>query len=232
MSEVNFSLVIPCFNEGGNLPKLINLCVEELCSKGVEVILIDNGSYDRSGKILKDASHEHSLLRTFRLEKNAGYGGGIIYGLSKAKGCYIGWTHSDLQTDPKDAFKAFSLANSSKDFIKGRRKGRPLSENIFSICMALFESLLFKQAFWDINAQPTIFSKDFFLSWEDPPKDFSLDLFAYALAKKKKLKIHRFDVLFPKRYSGKSSWNRGFRSRLLLIKRTIIFSFTLMKKFN
>ena len=50
----NFSIVIPCYNEGGNLLKLIDVCTSELCSNGVEVILIDNGSNDDSNKILNN----------------------------------------------------------------------------------------------------------------------------------------------------------------------------------
>ena len=45
------SIVIPCFNEKGNLEKLINTCLENLCTESIEVILVDNGSNDGSEKI-------------------------------------------------------------------------------------------------------------------------------------------------------------------------------------
>ena len=57
------------------------------------------------------------------LEKNLGYGGGILKGLSLCKGEIIGWTHADLQTDPLDCITAFKeyekiLANAKKEVIK------------------------------------------------------------------------------------------------------------------
>ena len=49
--------------------------------------------------------------------------------------------------------------------------------------MSLFETLLLRTRLWDINAQPTMFHRDFFASWDRPPHDFSLDLYAYYGAK-------------------------------------------------
>ena len=39
--------------------------------------------------------------------------------------------------------------------------------------MSLFETLLLRTRLWDINAQPTMFHRDFFASWDRPPHDFS-----------------------------------------------------------
>ena len=50
---MKLSLVIPCFNEVKSLPSLIDQC-EKLIERGdVEVILVDNGSTDKSSLILK-----------------------------------------------------------------------------------------------------------------------------------------------------------------------------------
>ncbi len=228
----NFSIVIPCFNESGNLLKLIDSCKKELCSNGVEVILIDNGSNDNSDQILKTINTQDPLLKTYRIEKNLGYGGGILYGLSKAQGKYIGWTHADLQTEPADVLRGFELMLSDKTFVKGSRVGRSFADNIFTIGMAIFESIILNMRLWEINAQPTIFSKEFFNNWDNPPSDFSLDLYAYALAKKNNLNIQRFKVFFPERFSGHSSWNTGIKSKITLIKRTLKFSFELRKNIN
>lgn len=228
----NFSIVIPCYNESGNLLKLIDICKKELCANGVEVILIDNGSTDGSDKILKTIKDSDQLLKSYRLEKNQGYGGGILYGLSKAKGQYIGWTHADLQTDPADVLNGFKLMDSDKIFVKGSRIGRPIADNIFSIGMGIFESIILRTKLWEINAQPTIFSKKFFLSWSDPPEDFSLDLYSYVMAKKNNLSIKRLTVFFPERFYGNSSWNTGLKSKLALIQRTIKFSFQLKKRIS
>lgn len=77
---------------------------------------------------------------------------------------------------------------------------------------------------------PMFFSKEFFDSWQDPPKDFALDLYALYLAQKAKLNIERFDVVFPERIHGESHWNNGsIWAKWKFIKRTLDFSIKLKK---
>ena len=68
--------------------------------------------------------------------ENKGYGNGIKQGLKIAEGKFIGYTHADLQTDPKDVIKAFDiikLNNCNENiFIKGNRKGRPFFDQFFT----------------------------------------------------------------------------------------------------
>ena len=122
--------------------------------------------------------------------------------------------------------------DSEETFVKGSRVGRPIADNIFSIGMGIFESIILRTKLWEINAQPTIFSKKFFLSWTNPPSDFSLDLYSYVMAKKNNLRIKRFKVFFPERFSGNSSWNTGLRAKVTLIQRTVKFSFQLRKRIS
>ncbi len=227
---MKFSLVIPCYNEGKNIPLLLKKC-SVFSHHDAEVILVDNGSSDDTDQVLKDNIPNYSACRSIKLDKNVGYGGGILAGLKVAKGELIGWTHADLQTDPADALKALEFFKDSTDgvFVKGKRYGRPVSDTFFTICMSFFESILLKKNMWDINAQPTIFSKNFFDEWSNPPKDFSLDLYAYYLAKNKNFDLYRFPVLFSDRAFGTSSWNIGLKSKIIFIKRTISYSFKLKK---
>ena len=154
-------------------------------------------------------------------------------GLQKANGNVLSWTHADLQTNPNDLIEGFKLFDSSgtKDtFVKGERYGRKYSDVFFTIGMSFFESILLKKKLWDINAQPTIFSKEFFLKWKNPPNDFSLDLYAYYFALNENFKIKRFKVFFGKRAHGVSNWNVDWKSKIKFIKRTLDFSFKLNKK--
>ena len=48
------------------------------------------------------------------------------------------------QTDPKDVLSGFKLIETNKEFIKGSRVGRSVSDNIFSIGMAIFETIILK----------------------------------------------------------------------------------------
>jgi len=229
--EIKFSIVIPCFNEESNLPELYEKCHQYLVKNGIEVIIVNNGSMDDTQvKILNmENTYNSKLLKSINLDENLGYGGGILEGLKIAQGKFIGWTHADLQTDIEDVLKAFELAKDST-FVKGQRVGRGFQENFFSYGMALFETIILRKFMWEINAQPTVFPREFYATWEGPPKDFSLDLFAYYKAKQAKLKERRIKVFFPDRKHGNSSWNKGLLSKFHLIIRTLKYSLKLKRE--
>ncbi len=230
---MKLSIVIPCFNEEKNIPLLLEK-VSQLKTSPIKFIFVNNGSTDRSREILDEASKNYSNMMVVHIEKNIGYGHGILSGLKSANTDFIGWTHADLQTDLGDLSLAcqklqdHGFANSI--FIKGKRFGRPLLDVFFTLGMSLFETLYLKTRLFDINAQPTIFHQSFFQKWENPPEDFALDLYAYYLAKKSKLTILRFPVFFGPRILGQSHWNTGLKARIKFIKRTILFSSNLKKR--
>lgn len=228
---MKLSLIIPCYNEALNIPLLLERCAIASKKDDIEIILVDNGSTDNTQEILTKLLPNYHGCRSVRVEHNQGYGFGIISGLNAATGEILAWTHADMQTDPKDILRGleFFEKNGEDIFVKGRRYGRPSGDVIFTIAMSIFETLLLKKLMWDINAQPTMFSKEFFANWENPPHDFSLDLYAYYQAKKEKLPIYRFPVYFGKRAHGVSHWNINWAAKRKFIIRTIEFSLKLRK---
>jgi glycosyltransferase involved in cell wall biosynthesis len=226
-----FSLVIPCYNEAANLPLLLERCRELVARPEVEVVLVDNGSTDTTAQVLENLLPKYPGCRSIRVDKNQGYGFGIVSGLRAAKGRILGWTHADMQTDPQDTLLGLELFEKYGDdiFVKGRRYGRPFMDVVFTVGMSIFESFLLVRAMWDINAQPTIFSRRFFESWAVPPNDFSLDLYAYYQAKNSGLNVYRFPVRFGERAHGVSHWNVNWAAKRKFILRTVEFSLKLKK---
>ena len=231
MSSVKYSLVIPCFNEAKNLPSLISRCQSIDSSHSIEIIIVDNGSTDNTQLVLRDLLSSCPVCRSVHVPLNRGYGFGILSGLRAAKGDVLGWTHADLQTDPVDFLDGLKLVDKygQNIFVKGRRYGRPLKDSLFTIGMSFFEMVLLRTFMWDINAQPTIFPRQFFETWSSPPDDFSLDLYAYYQAKSSSLKIYRFPVRFGNRLFGHSHWNINLSSKIKFIRRTIDYSFKLKR---
>lgn len=231
---MKFSLVIPCYNEAANLPLLLERCKELAVRPDVEVVLVDNGSTDSTTEVLENLLPKYPGCRSIRVEKNQGYGFGIVSGLKAAKGEILGWTHADMQTDPQDALFGLELFGKHGDeiFVKGRRYGRPFMDVVFTVGMSLFETVLLTRPMWDINAQPTMFSRNFFESWIAPPDDFSLDLYAYYQAQRCGLKVYRFPVRFGERAHGVSHWNVNWAAKRKFIRRTVDFSLQLKKKIS
>lgn len=230
---MKLSIVVPCYNEEKNIPLILERFDSVINRKDIEVVLVNNGSSDDSAKVIGELLPKYKFAKSTLVEINQGYGYGILQGLKVSNGEYIGWTHADMQTDPKDVIKALEIIegkNNAKDiFVKGDRKNRPLFDQIFTTGMSIFESLYLGKSLYDINAQPNIFHRSFYENWSNPPYDFSLDLYALYLARKNDLKIERFDVIFPERINGKSSWNTGLSAKWKFIKRTIDFSVKLKK---
>lgn len=232
---MKLSIVVPCYNEEKNIPLILEKFNSVINRDDVEVILVNNGSTDNSEKVMNELLPQYNFAKSVKVEVNQGYGFGITSGLSEAKGEFIGYTHADMQTDPADPLKALEIIekenNPQNTYIKGDRKGRPLFDQFFTMGMSFFETLYLGTKLWDINAQPNIFHKSFFESIKEScPKDFSLDLYFLYMANKKGLKLIRFNVIFPPRIHGESSWNTGLSSKWKFIKRTLDFSFKLKKE--
>jgi glycosyltransferase involved in cell wall biosynthesis len=126
---MDLSIVVPCYNEAGNLPGLIDRFRELIAKRpGVEVVLVNNGSTDDSAAVFAVRLRPGERVRVVNVPVNRGYGFGILSGLREAKGNYLAWTHADRQTDPGDVLAAFDLVRVQKDagkcFVRGRPAGR------------------------------------------------------------------------------------------------------------
>lgn len=232
------SIVVPCYNEAENIQHVL-VKFEQAFAKSklkdkAELIIVDNNSKDNTQEVLKVElkKKNYAFARTV-FQPVPGYGAAIKKGLDAAKGELVGWTHADLQTDPGDVVKGFELLQQEKNkhtvYIKGKRYGRGLFDNFFTGGMSLFETLVLRKIMYDINAQPNMFHRSFLTVMKNPPADFSFDLYAYYLAKKKDFQIKRFLVYFGKRIYGESKWNYSLSSKIKFIKRTISFTFKLKK---
>lgn len=227
---MHLSIIIPCYNEGDNLIPLIDQC-EKLVNgnPGVEVILVNNGSTDNSSQIMESiiSRKGNSAIKSHLVEKNKGYGFGILEGLNQAKANVICWTHADLQTDVFDCIKAFELFQAESDpylMIKGRRYGRSAFDRLFTSLMSFYVLCKLHTVIPDINAQPKLFSKKFYQEIaRNAPFDFSLDLY-FLIHAKKKGRILEFPVNFSPRTAGEAKGGSGnLKLKFKLTQRTLAF---------
>ena len=228
---MKYSIIVPCYNEEKNLSKLVNEFNNKVIKDSqddIEVILVNNGSNDNSNIVMQELQKKYKFIKIENVDINQGYGYGILRGLQVASGEYLAWIHADLQFNPSEIKKGMQYLrenNYPKNvFIKGLRTKRPWTDKFFTFCMSIYETIILHKKLWDINAQPTLISRELFETWKNPPYDFSFDLYAYYMAKIQKYKIHRYKVTQHERKEGKSSWNTGLKSRIKLIKRVLSYS--------
>jgi hypothetical protein len=233
---IDISIIFPCFNEEENLDILIKKIIsirKKNYQIKIEFILVNNGSTDNTAQILKKLNHKN-LFKIINIKKNQGYGGGILKGLFCSKGKIISWTHADLQCDPQDIVKAFTkykkIIYNNKAIVKGKRVNRRFADDFFSVCMALFASMIFRVRFNDINAQPKIFHRKFLKYLKKAPQDFSFDLFFLFIAKKNLYKVLEYPVNYKKRIRGEAKGGGSLLGKFMLSIRTFKFIISLKKK--
>jgi dolichol-phosphate mannosyltransferase len=124
----HLSLVIPCYNEEENVPTLLARVESSLDTTGkpYEVIIIDDGSTDKTPQMLAEARQARPWLRVLRMQKNAGQSAGFEAGFNAARGEYIATIDADLQNDPEEVPRLLKLLeeNPGVDMITGWRKER------------------------------------------------------------------------------------------------------------
>lgn len=215
---MKFSIVIPCYNEEKSLETLIKRILPLTLKYDIEFILVENGSTDNSREVFKSLKAiDHKSIRAVYIDKNRGYGYGILQGLKSANGDYVGWIHADMQIAPEELSKFLSYAEKfgrdTKLFLKGKRENRSLFERFFTVGQTIFSSVLFMAPLYDVGATPVIFERGLLQVMDSAPYDFSIDLFIYYKAIKNNFVIKKERVTVLDRKKGASSWNKGIKSR-------------------
>ena len=230
-----FSLILPCYNEGENIENLLEVVANlKKLHNNLEIIFVENGSTDNSlFKIKNHQIYKNNSITLVEIKKNLGYGHGIMAGINKSTGEYIGWCHADLQNNLNDIYNIFEKnldeLKRQKTVLKGKRTNRSILDNFFTFGMSMLVSFLFKYKLTDINAQPKIFPKNFLKMLENPPLDFSLDLYFLLIAKINNYKILENPITVHKRVAGKAKGGGSLLAKIKLTSRTLNYIFRIKK---
>lgn len=95
------SLFFPAYNEEGNIKETVEKAVPVLkaVSEKYEILIVDDGSKDNTGKISDELAKKYSYVRVIHHNPNRGYGGAIKSGWYNAKYEWIAFTDADGQFD-------------------------------------------------------------------------------------------------------------------------------------
>lgn len=132
---MDISIVIPAYNEEESIAELleeINSTLTPL-NKPFEVIVIDDGSTDKTLEVLKAQKDRFNWLRVVSFRKNYGKSAALSWAFKEANGKCVITMDADLQDDPKEIPNLIEkLNNENFDLISGWKKRRkdPLSKTI------------------------------------------------------------------------------------------------------
>ena len=125
MEKIELSVVIPLFQEQENVRPLVAGVTEALAGLRYELILVDDGSTDRTYAEVVAACRDHPQIVALQLARNFGQTAAMSAGFDRARGSYIAYMDGDLQTDPADIPPLLAkLKEEGLDLVNGWRKQR------------------------------------------------------------------------------------------------------------
>lgn len=209
-------IITPAYNEQENIKTVIEEwypVIERHNGNGrSRLVIIDDGSKDRTYELITEAAGRHPLLLPVRKE-NEGHGATVLYGYQLAinhKADYIFQTDSDGQTLPSE-FEEFWKIRTEYDLIIGNRKHRQdgLSRIIVTKVLKAVIFLCFKVDVADANTPFRLMSTVTLQRCiELVPHKFHLsNVVISAIYIKEKLRVKFLPITFRARQGGENSIN-------------------------
>ncbi|TAF64441.1 MAG: glycosyltransferase [Cytophagales bacterium] len=131
----DISVVIPLYNEEESLEELCQWIVRVMQTEQLsyEIILVDDGSRDRSWEVVKKITQEYPTIQGIRFSRNYGKSAALNIGFKATKGKVVITMDADLQDVPDEIPELYHLiANEGYDLVSGWKQNRkdPLMKTI------------------------------------------------------------------------------------------------------
>jgi glycosyltransferase involved in cell wall biosynthesis len=154
--EVSLSIFFPAYNDAPSLPSLIERTfqVARQHAKDFEVIVVNDGSYDKTGEVLARLAERYAPhMRVITHEQNRGYGGALRSGFAAATKDLVFYTDGDGQYDVRELPKLLALMRTETGLVNGYKLER--NDPWHRICIGnvynAFARLLFRIRLRDID---------------------------------------------------------------------------------
>ncbi len=123
---LDISIVVPVLNEEESLPLLYERLTEVLAGSGYryEIIIVDDGSTDRSFEVMRELYERDEHLRLIRFRRNYGQTAAFAAGFDRARGDVVITLDADLQNDPADIPALMAKIAEGYDVVSGWRVNR------------------------------------------------------------------------------------------------------------
>lgn len=159
----SISVFFPCYNDKSSIKTLVKdafLVLKNLTDK-YEVLVINDGSIDESGIVLKQLQKKYKKLKIISHKKNLGYGAALKTGFKAANGDLIFYTDGDGQYDVKELPFLLKAMIRNINFVNGIKIVRrdPTYRIIIGNIYSFFVRLLFRLPILDIDCDFRLIKK-------------------------------------------------------------------------
>lgn len=158
------TVIIPVFNEEGNIPKIQTALSEYMNKSAFRVfgLFVNDGSKDQSLSLIKKVCEDDSRFRFVSFGKNAGLSAAIKAGFDHATSDWVGYMDADLQTTPEDFLK-FEPFVEKFQLVTGERQNRKdrLGKKLSSNFANWFRNSFLQDGMKDTGCPLKIFERNF-----------------------------------------------------------------------
>jgi len=158
MKKISF--VIPVYNEEKNIielyKRLKKVATNDFKEFEYEIIFVDDGSIDQSGRLLEDLHNQDGSIKVVQFSRNFGHHIAITAGLDMAEGDFVVMMDGDLQDKPEEILRLYDKLQEGYDVVYAERMNKKFSI-INRVSSLLFNSLIRRLIDEPIIINSTIF---------------------------------------------------------------------------
>lgn len=213
--SVEVSVVIPAYNEEQNITALLRRIAEvfEPLGRSFEVVMVDDGSTDKTLELLQEHKRSKSWLRVIILDRHRGQTCAMAAGFEAACGAIIATLDADLQNDPAEITRLIEMLNGC-DAVVGWRVKRedPWLRRVSTRIANNVRNRLSGESIHDSACSLKVYKR---ACLEGLTLYEGMHRFTPTLVKMRGFKVVEVPVSHHRRHAGKAKygvWNRMFRA--------------------
>ena len=211
-ATIELSVLVPCFNEEGNLPELVERTerVFHRCGITGEIVLVNDGSVDGTRPQIETLAAAHPCVVGVHHPTNRGIAAGWKSGLERSQGRYVCTIDADLQYQPEAIAQLYREITFSKvDLVQGWRSSLERQRYDYRYYLSRGLDRLLKLAFamreHDVKSGFVIYKREVFEDiLRDAPHYFCFQHMITVVAKARGYSLRQVETLFEERRVGHS----------------------------
>jgi len=229
---MNIDVIIPCYNEENTIEKIILESIKHLSSKD-NLIIVDDGSTDKSNFIIRKLENKFSNINLVKHEKNLGKGAAIQTALKRVQNEIVIIQDSDLEYNPSEYKKLINpLLKLKADVVYGSRFKGSDAQRVLYFWHRMGNGFLtfFSNMMTNLNLTDTFtcykaFNREILKNIEIKENRFGFDAEITAKLAKKKARFFEVGISYYGRTyeeGKKINWKDGFRVIYSIIKYNLL----------
>jgi dolichol-phosphate mannosyltransferase len=208
------SVVLPTYNEAGNVAALIDGIRGAMGGTSIEIIVIDDGSPDRTPAIVRELAEADPRVRLIERAGKQGLSSAVFAGANAANGSYVAVMDADLSHDPEELPDMLAKAIQGYDVVIGSRfvrgsanQGQPLVRRAMSVLLNTGARLVLQLRPNDVLTGYVLCRRKLLTTM---PTRYSAGGFKWLielLATQRGIRVHEWPIRFRDREQGSSKAN-------------------------